>query len=209
MLTLRPGARAGVRRPRRDTTGQDGLTLVELLMAMAIFSVVVIISGAMLHGMTQATVRVTSINDSRSDVDRLYNRLDKQVPYASFITEAAQSGGDWWVEFRTDVPAGGLPPRCWQYRLNAAERVVESRTWQSGAPATVSDWSVLLQNAEARVGVPPFRTVGVSENFVRQQLVIALDVAAVGAPNVPLDTAYVARNRAENTTGTCTEVGRS
>jgi len=201
-------------RPRTD----DGLTLTELVVSMGIFTVVVAISLTMLRSMTTATLRVATVNEARTDVDRLYSRLDKQAPYADAINAAGQSGGDWWIEFRTDVTTAGLPPRCWQYRLNTASRIVSARSWPIGDGGGATAWATLLQDAQARngAGAPaPFTMIPSTTDVTRQRLVVALDVVATGAPPVPLDTTYVARNTSTttvtNTAGNavCTEVART
>ncbi len=209
-----------IRRARRQHRGGDdrGLTLVELLISMGVFVVVIVLATVVLRGLTDATVRVTSTNSARTEADRLYNRLDKQVPYAAAINAAGQVNGSWWIEFRTDVEVGGSPPRCWQYRLNTAAQVVQVRSWPIGNGAGVSPWVTLLDDATVRTGTgapPPFRLVRSTADVPRQRLVVAIDLARTGAPPVPLDTTYVARNTNSttltNTTGAavCQEVGRS
>lgn len=220
MLTrvVRAGSAVASRRSGRQRVDEGGLTLVELLVAMTVFSVVVVISGTMLRGMTGSAVRVSMGNDARTDVDRLYNRLDKQLPYAAAINAPVMSGGDWWLEFKTEVPAGGQPPRCWQYRLDTSERLLQVRSWPPLSPGSVTGWTSLVEQVQARAGAgapPPFRMIPSSTDVVRQRLVVALDVVPVGSPVVPLDSTYVARNTTPNTTTNvagievCREVART
>jgi prepilin-type N-terminal cleavage/methylation domain-containing protein len=211
VLTRRRGGRSRPRTPLRD---DGGFSLVELVAAMAIFTIVIVISLAALRGMVTTTVRTTQVADARVEADRLYNRLDKIVPYASAVNPAGQAGGDWWVEFRTDVAAGGLAARCWQLRLDDSDAVARLRSWPPGDPASVSAWTTVATGAVVRDGVPPFTMAPADESVARQRLTLALDVALAGAPPYPLDTTFTARNTSGATstndgTPVCQEVSRS
>lgn len=196
--------------------GDAGFTLSELLVAMGIFTVVIAVSTAALRVMTDSTVRVTQANDARTEGDRLYNLLDKQAPYASAINPAGTAGGSWWIEFVT--VAQGRAETCHQYRLDTATRLLRTRSWRPGNAASVTPWSTVLTDARARTGTgapPPFRMIPAGTDLIRQRLVIALDIAPIGTPVVPIDSTFVARNTASDTvtnsgtTRTCPEVARS
>jgi prepilin-type N-terminal cleavage/methylation domain-containing protein len=179
---------------RRRPAGDGGLTLVELVAAMAIFAVVIVISLAALRSMVTTTVRTTQVADARVEADRLYNRLDKIAPYAAAVNPAGQAGGDWWVELRTDVAAGGQAARCWQLRLDVSDSEVRMRSWPPGSPAAVSPWTTVASEAAVRSGVSPFVLLPADDRVSRQRLVVALDIAPAGAPPYPLDSTFTARN---------------
>lgn len=200
---------------RRRADGDAGFTLAELLVAMGIFSVVVAISLAGMRSMVSSTVRIYGTADARTEADRLYNRLDKIVPYAAAINTPGQSGGDWWVELRTDVAVGGQPAQCWQLRLQTGTDRVALRSWTPGDAASVTGWATLVTGATERAGGPaPFTMLPATSTVVRQRLVLALDVTRPQAPPHPLDTTYTARNTDDQTVTNngglvCQEVTRS
>ncbi|MGF1647483.1 MAG: type II secretion system protein J [Kineosporiaceae bacterium] len=181
-------------RARHRWAGDGGFTLVELVVAMSIFTVVVVISLAALRSMATTTVRTTQVADARVEADRLYNRLDKIVPYAAAVNPAGQAAGDWWVELRTDVAAGGQAPRCWQLRLDVPDAELRLRSWPPGAPAAVSSWTTVASGAAVRDGVPPFALRAADDRVARQRLVVAVDIGLPGAPPYPLDSTFTARN---------------
>lgn len=191
-----------------------GFTLTELVVAMSIFTVVIVISLAALRTMVDSTVRSTGVADSRVEAERLYNRLDKIAPYAAAINPAGQAAGSWWIELRTDVDAGGQDPRCWQIRLDPTADQVQMRHWVPGAPATVSVWRTIAADAAVRTGTAPFTMIPATSTVARQRLVVAFDIAPVGAPAYPVDTTFTARNTSPTTstnggTAVCQEVARA
>lgn len=187
-------------RLRRTTRSDGGMTLVELLVAMFIFSIVLAIVGTAMRSMIASTVRVNGTGEAVVDVDRVFNRLDKQVPYASAINAATQVGTRSYIEFRTDVEVGGFPPGCWQYRLDSATGLLQVRRAPEATPAAVTAWSTIATEVQPRPDAaadPPFSLVPSEDggSFVdRQQLRVAIDVTRTGAPPVTLDTSWVARN---------------
>ncbi|MGF1663636.1 MAG: type II secretion system protein J [Kineosporiaceae bacterium] len=183
-----------LRARRRRPAGEAGFTLIELVAAMAIFTVVIVISLAALRSMATTTVRTTQVSDARVEADRLYNRLDKIAPYAAAINPAGQAGGDWWLELRTDVAAGGQSARCWQLRLDTSDAEVRVRSWPAGSAGAVTGWTTLASGAATRAGVPPFALLPADDRVARQRLVIALDVSRPGAPPYPVDSTFTARN---------------
>jgi prepilin-type N-terminal cleavage/methylation domain-containing protein len=202
------------RRRDRDPRHDDGLTLTELVVAMAIFGIVVVISFTAVRGMVSTTVRSTQVADARIEADRLYNRLDKIVPYAAAINTPGQAGGDWWVEMRTDVAAGGQEARCWQVRLDTSAAELRLRHWPPGDAGAASDWVTLVTGASARTGVAPFAMRPADDSVDRQRLVVAVDVTRTGAPPYPVDTTFTARNTSGATATNdgslvCQEVGRA
>ncbi len=194
--------------------GRDaGVTLPEVLISMGVFLVVLLISLSATRSLVGSTVRVTSAVDGRTQADRLHDRLDKLVPYAVAVNPAGMSGGGWWVEFRTDVAAGGQPAGCWQLNLDPSGGTVRLRRWDSGQ-AVPGAWAPLVVGARERSGAAPFQMLPADDSVVRQRLVLALDVAAPGdvTTSFPVDATFVARNSGGIDTVTepvCQEVPRA
>ena len=64
---------------------ESGMTLVELLVAMGIFSLVLAVFGAGVVSMTKSTARVSATSDVTNEARRAFSLLDKQVRYATAI----------------------------------------------------------------------------------------------------------------------------
>lgn len=194
------------------TQDDGGFTLVELLAAMTVFTIVLVMVGAAMRDMTDSTVRVSNTGQSITEVARVYNRFDKQVPYAAAINDpGVVAGSRHYVEFRTDVQAGGLAPACWQYRLDTATGLLQVRSAPSSTPAAVSPWSTLAtdmgvvpQQVDPVTGAltqpPPFALSRKGTDFDRQRLTVALQTQRPRAAAQGLRTTWVARNSVNSIT---------
>jgi prepilin-type N-terminal cleavage/methylation domain-containing protein len=85
--------------------GTKGVTLVELIMAMVILSVVALpmgsMIGAQIQGMMDSTDFTTAGNLARGEMERLNN-----IPYAS-ITNNSSVSGSYTVSWTVATAAGG------------------------------------------------------------------------------------------------------
>src|SRR5690554_5723000 len=98
---------AATTRLRRVTRGGDvGMTLTELIVAMGIFMAVLAVFGAAIVTMSQTTVRAQATSDSTSQVRTVFQRMDKEVRYASEINMPGAAGGDLYVEYLVPVSTG-------------------------------------------------------------------------------------------------------
>lgn len=186
-----------LRAVRRD---DSGFTLVELMAAMFIFSILLVIFTAGISAMSRSTVRVTATGEAMTDLNRLYNRLDKEVPYASAINRSVQSGGDWYLEYYTESTEAGTRPFCTQYRLDTSAGVVQARRWNTQGALGLTPWSTLAVDVVPRGG-SPFVMHPANDTYVRQRLTLAVDVDQPATPTQQLDTTFVARNT-DSETGT-------
>ena len=108
---------------RRDDAG---ISIVELLIAMAIFVTVIVVFMAGVVVMTKNTVRSQVTIDAGDDVRRVFQVIDKQVRYADAINRpGAGGGGRMYVEFRTPatVAASGVTT-CTQWRWDPATELL-------------------------------------------------------------------------------------
>lgn len=88
------------RRPARD----EGYSLLDVVVTMAILSVVMVITlGAVLQ-IYAAVNRTEGTSFARDQLAAGFRRLDKELRYATWVAEPGQVGSRWYLEYAT--PAG-------------------------------------------------------------------------------------------------------
>lgn len=158
--------------PARDA----GVTLIEMIVAMAVMSVAAV---AFTAGITQAH-RVTNAVETRTDAGQqlsvAFRRLDREVAYAYAISEPGRVGGDWYVEYLT---RSGSTSTCVELRLNTTARQLQQRTWAKASSPAPSGWlplaSEIIALRRGGVTVQPFTLLTPDEvvNYPRLQVAIA------------------------------------
>ncbi|MGI8665516.1 MAG: PulJ/GspJ family protein [Jatrophihabitans sp.] len=212
----------GIRLRRRlDRVRQDeqaGFSLVETIMGMAIMAIFMgIFTGALLN-MFGAANKVSTINETASQLNIAFGRLDKQVRYASAISPEGQNGGSWYVEFLTTNTGVSV---CTQLKLNPGTQLLQERSWTvpaSGA-ATPSSWSQLGNNISNGSQGPtstdrPFQFTSAHGAVKFEQLTIRLfaNERSNNSTSTSLSSVtFTALNTTTvtSTTGVCTGVSRS
>lgn len=190
--------RSRAQRTRSDRS-DDGLSLVELVVAMAIFSIVLGIYFGALISMAQTTARAQGAVDASDALRATFNAMDHQVRYATSINRPGMgASGAWYVEFEaTDLP-DGAPSICHQWRLDPASQEMAYRTWKQGDP-TVGSWRGVSWDVVSPSAGSPFTFRPASATELRQSLTVSLRVegrdAAVLAEQT---TTFVARNSSQN-----------
>jgi prepilin-type N-terminal cleavage/methylation domain-containing protein len=150
--------KALIRRLRaRRSTGDDGMTMMELLVGMSIMSIFMAVSTSAIVGMFSSTGKIQTLQHSASQLNIAFNQLDKQVRYATVIYRptgpaTVPATSDWSVAFETDNPSSTT---CTQLKIRAVAagsgqlQLVE-RTWNvtvnsdgSLTQTAISNWSQL------------------------------------------------------------------
>lgn len=143
------------RSPSRITSAHDGgFSLVEALVAMTIFVTAMSVMSSVVLAMTNNVRQAQGVSVATDQTRLAFQRLDKQVRYATAINAPGSSAGGYYVEFSRPDPAppdapsaaGAVPELalCEQWRLLG--RTLQTRTWRT-------------TNGK-RVGAPPvWRTV--------------------------------------------------
>lgn len=176
--------------PRRD----EGVTLVELLVAMTIFTTLLAIIMVAVVGLTRSAVRSTSVADTGQDARRAFTLLDKQVRYADAVNFPGAAGGAHWVEFRTPPGTAVTTTTCTQWRYRPAAGRLETRSWVEGAtPPTM--WSLVLVTASGTLQGQPFAMLKTDTIHPLQRLTVDLTSRRqAGVGESVLKTTFVARN---------------
>ncbi|WP_258723188.1 PulJ/GspJ family protein [Cellulomonas sp. NS3] len=205
MTRLARTVRAAVRPRGGAEAAEDGMSLVELLVAMAIFTIVVSVFMAGLVTMTRNTVRTEITADASASVRRVFQRLDKQVRYADAINLPGNGpSGARYVEFRTPatVAASGVTT-CTQWRWDPTAKVLQSRTWAQSA-GSLPAWRVVATDVTVDSGVPgyPFQVLVAEPDHPRQSLRVNLLLTSdASAGQVSTESTFVARNSSVESAG--------
>lgn len=189
-------------RHRLRVADDTGVTIVELLVAMGIFLLVLVVFLAATVTMSRQAVSTQAIGDSASQLRTVYQRLDKEVRYASALNVPGTSSGNIYVEYLVPASVGTGEAQCVQWRYMTAEGELQRRTWKPDDASTVSEWSTMVVNL--RNDLPSeqpfvFHRAGPdgAKVFVRQRLDVYLDAGlgeAGDAEGSQLDVHMVANN---------------
>jgi hypothetical protein len=190
--------------PRRDD--DRGATLLELAVGAA---VTVVVGGVFVTGMLQMRTSATAnegLAVAQEQAHRAFQRLEKDVRYATGISVPAHVNGSWYVEYATS-DAG--VDHCTQLRMTDGSGEVQSRRQRAGPP--VSGWQWL---AGGLTGARAFtRTAAGSAGLRHQQLTVAFRVSGSGPAGQqarPQEFTFTALNTSAETSATvCAGMGRS
>jgi type II secretory pathway pseudopilin PulG len=183
---------------RRPEDRDGGMSLVELIVAMGIFTVVVSVFMAGIVVMTKSTARAQAVGDAGDSARKVFQKLDKEVRYAAAINGAGPgSAGTYYVEYLTTAVDAGLKPLCTQWRYVASSRQLQVRTWRTDAP-TPTAWRTMATNVRNDLTTnKPFVTTFAGTVALKQRLTVRLDIgpgAAGGKKGAELEADFVARN---------------
>ncbi|BCJ52044.1 hypothetical protein Asp14428_35190 [Actinoplanes sp. NBRC 14428] len=145
-------------RPERDDAG---FSLAEVLVTMGLMGVVMMIfTGAILqvYRTNQATETLT---EAQGQLATAFQRFDRELRYASWISTVGQVGTRYYVEF-----AGADPTQCRQLRLetaaftsgNQGSGLLQLLSWTKGSPPASTARGQTIASQIVTTGVPPFFT---------------------------------------------------
>jgi prepilin-type N-terminal cleavage/methylation domain-containing protein len=193
-------AKLSEQRRRMREHGASGFTIIELMVAMMIFSIFLAIITTSVIALTRASSRIQVAAVSTNQELAVFQRLDHAIRYADGINlQGTGSSGASYIEFRTpsDSTSSGLT-MCTQWKYDPTKATVASRSWQDGNFSTVSPWSVLLTNV-ANDGGPnyPFAFIAPDNNGRSlEEMTLTLDAGNSVVKGAAVSTTFVARNSA-------------
>lgn len=184
---------------RRGDQGDDaGMTLVETLVAMSIFSVVLTIFMAAVISMTTSTSRVNATTDAGDGVRAAFLKLDRQVRYADAINQPVRTAaGSWYVEFRTSQRANGQPNLCTQWRFDASAQLLQFRSWNDGQVPPSTFRTITTEVFPPDASTPMFSVALADATHANQQLTVRVSSGSGSgayAGSASMETSFVARN---------------
>lgn len=171
-----------------------GFTLIEVVVTMTILSfVMVIFTGGIIQMYTTAN-KNESVTNAQAQSNILFLRLDRELRYATGISDPGTLGGDPVVEYLTTNSGTAT---CTQLRLTTSGKQLKRRQWtQGGTPGT---W---LPIASSVTGSQPFTLLAADPtyNFQRLRLrVTAQAGAGRTATSAQTDITFTALNTSLST----------
>ena len=183
-----------------------GFSLLEIMVSMAVMA----LFAAVFTGALVGTLRVFSAADAetvtQSEISNVYLSLDREIRYATGISDPAQVQGQWYVEY---LLKDGSVPTCVELRLPVGGGDLQRRSWPQGG--AVPAFTTRIQNVgpvtENGSPVPPFTRTDVSGTQDYQRLRLYLSGTGKGGIDNPLDVTFTAANTSAQTASDtfCTE----
>jgi hypothetical protein len=141
---------------RARHTADAGYTLVEVIVSAGVMSVMLVLFTTAVLQVFKTSGKTESAATAQSELQRGFQRFDREIRYASWIAEPAQVGTAWYVEFAS---ADGT--ECLQLRLESSPA--------GPPPANSADGRGVLQLLRWTPGSPP--APGTPGQTVASQLV--------------------------------------
>jgi prepilin-type N-terminal cleavage/methylation domain-containing protein len=152
-----------------------GVTLVEVMVSMSVFSVLMAIFTTGVLQMFKSNDKDMDIAQTVSQANQAFVRLDKQIRYASAIstpTNPPLASGS-YVEYLISVVNLGT---CYELWYDPAQHALRSRNWPAKGVAG-NTWSTLATGVTATT---PFTLIAPVNQFTFQRLKLNL-TTSVGA----------------------------
>jgi type II secretory pathway pseudopilin PulG len=125
---------------RRRPSGDDGTTLMELMVGMSVMAIFMAIFTAAIVNVFSTTNKTQAVVNSSTQLNLAFEQLDTQVRYASLIDPVAAA--PWSVAFQTDGTASTTcrtltisPTAPSDVRNNIVLNNLVERTWTMNADA--------------------------------------------------------------------------
>lgn len=146
---------------RRHAAPDTGFTLVELLVAMMLFTVVLaIVTSGMLvmqRGLRKAQGQSDNLDASRTVIQL----LDRQVRYANTITQPGPGATPTTTYIEWQTGDTNQPQTCTQWRFDSVAGTLGYRTWPVASP-TPTAWTEKAFGVVAVSGTPVFATTALA-----------------------------------------------
>jgi prepilin-type N-terminal cleavage/methylation domain-containing protein len=181
-----------------------GVTLIEMVVVMAIMSVLMVLFTSAVMTIYRTYNKVDATNQAQEQVNNVFLRLDKEIRYAQAVSAPLTGTTVSAVEYMMSPPPGVTDPTCVQLRLRTDTGQLQQRTWQNGTTPT-ANWATLLSGVglvKDGAGTKPAFTLvtpSAEQDYQRLRLnFTTLGGGAAGSTSRLTDITFTALN----TTGT-------
>jgi Flp pilus assembly pilin Flp len=195
----------------------DGVSMIEVTVSLTLMAVLMTIFTTAVLSVYRSVNRTEAISNAQSQLNIAFLRLDKDVRYASGISDSKEIGGYHYVEYLNTSLGTEV---CTELRFGPTSGLLQRRTWnRNQTPLAPTPWAILASNlsleTDPLTGAPykPFELIAAdptgtgnpASNF--QKLQIRLAVWAQGKQVATSTIAFYALNTslASTSSGICTE----
>lgn len=192
---------------RRDA--QAGVTLVELMVTMFVFTIFLGIVLSSLIGLTKASTQAQTVARSSTGVLDIFQKFDRAIRYADVINPPGDTINGRYVEFRVPAAAAGSPATCTQWRYVPLKNIIQSRQWKDGAASPSIPFNTKLSYVFDDGADYPFILTPAGGGSDMQQLTLTVDAGNAAQKGALISTKFVARNSTvkSNSAGTVCSAG--
>jgi prepilin-type N-terminal cleavage/methylation domain-containing protein len=191
MTLLRFRARLEAARARRDA----GFTLIELMVAMMVFSIFLAILITSIVALTRSATKLQVAAVSSNQELSVFSALDREIRYADGVNVQGTGVTDTYIEFRipSDSNANNVTT-CIQWRYDPTAQTIASRTWPDGNLGAATSWNVLLNNVANDGGANyPFQYIAAPTGGL-EEMQLTLDAGNTSVKGAAITSTFVARN---------------
>ncbi|GAA3440882.1 PulJ/GspJ family protein [Planomonospora venezuelensis] len=142
------GRRSRLARRLRDVraSGDAGISLIEILVTIGVMGVVMTMFTTGVLQVYRTVNTVESLSTAQSQLHVAYQRLDREIRYASWLSAVRGDGDHWYVGFaymdfpdedaQTPQPVNAQTrqPWCGRLRLDLGTGVLQLQRWTPGSP---------------------------------------------------------------------------
>lgn len=181
----------------------QGYTLVELLVAMGVFSIFLAMFIAGVTSVSRASTQARIDAQTSSSIGIAMQRIERSVRYADAINYPGASGGASFVEWRTDsTSAGSGVTTCTQLRYSEADGTLAMRSWEAASAPSTGTWNVLVKDVRGEAtDVYPFSTVPAASGVSNYQGLTVHTIAGLSdAAGTEASSTIYARNSSVDST---------
>ena len=190
----------GIRRRLAVLSADRGMSLVEMVVAVALFSIFIGISFASVTQLTRTATTATARANSANAVVNVFSLLDRQVRYADSINFAGMgaTSSASYIEFRTPASAtnSGVVT-CTQWRYDPTLDLIQTRSWPNSATPVLPAFATKATDVQgAATATYPFRLIqATAAGSLFQQMQLRITGGSLQASDqTDISTQYVARN---------------
>ena len=139
---------------RRPVPEDSGVTLIEVMVAMGLMSVVMAITTTAVAQIYHSVNESENTAEAQAQVTRAFIRLDQEIRYARAISTPAVVSGDYYVEYLMSVDNVDT---CVELRLRTSTNDLQRRQWTKNVnPPTPTHWTTLAAVVSSGA---PFTTI--------------------------------------------------
>ncbi|HWS35213.1 MAG TPA: prepilin-type N-terminal cleavage/methylation domain-containing protein [Actinoplanes sp.] len=205
-----------MKRLTRRLAGDQGFSLIEVMMAATIMTFVLAIALTGIVQFYSDTNKTQQTAEARDQLDISFRRLDRELRYATWVSTPGKVGTRWYVEYAMPDDAAGDRP-CRQIILNNGQLILAA--WNLPATASTSQ-TVLATGVTADTATGPVSVYlpddrpyvsasggasGVGSVFKPQYTQVRLRFSVtVGKVALPFDSIFTAQNIDRNASRTVT-----